>query len=334
MDMEGTQNTLRDTILNAVETVQADEPQASEPTQTTSERVRDEAGKFAKAPEAKEVQATEPIKAEPAEVVPRPSTWKKDYWDKFDALDPSLKQYINQRETEYKTGVSTYKAEAEQARALNEAITPFLPALQQNGIQPTEWIKNLGAAHQTLVYGSPQQKAQMFAKLAQDYGIDLNGLGNQSQVQQDPQAEWLTQQLNQLRSKFDSLEQQKQAQEQAELVNHIQQFQQDTERYPHFEQVREPMAGLLQAGLATDLPSAYEKALRLHDDLWQQEQEAKAKALEAERLKASTQAAAQARSRTVSPKSVSPSGQVSSGGGKGLRDTLAEAVNQHLGARV
>ena len=67
----------------------------------------------------------------------RPTTWKKEYlpiWDKLTAgeqLTPEeslkLAEYSNQRESEYKKGVSTYKQEADNAKSLVEAIAPFVP---------------------------------------------------------------------------------------------------------------------------------------------------------------------------------------------------------------
>ena len=161
--MEETQNTLRETLAEAITATETPvvETTPIESTETRQERVRDDAGKFANKSEEKPV--TESIAHEAVEVPKstRPSTWKKDYWEKFDTLDPDLQGYINQRESEYKTGVSTYRAEAEKAKQLNEAIAPFIPQLQQNNIEPTQWIRNLGNAHQTLALGSPAQKMQM-----------------------------------------------------------------------------------------------------------------------------------------------------------------------------
>ena len=63
-------------------------------------------------------------------------------------------EYANQRESEYKKGVSAYKAEADNARQITDAIGPFIPELQKHGISPSAWINNLGRAHYTLANGS------------------------------------------------------------------------------------------------------------------------------------------------------------------------------------
>ena len=62
----------------------------------------------------------------PTKAMPRPSTWKKEYlpiWDKLTTgqqltNDEAIKlaEYSNQRESEYKKGVSAYKAEADYAK--------------------------------------------------------------------------------------------------------------------------------------------------------------------------------------------------------------------------
>jgi hypothetical protein len=137
--------------------------------------------------------------------VTRPSTWKKEYvqiWDKMEAGEQISKEdftkfaeYANQRESEYKKGVSTYKAEADRARGYEEAIAPFIPELQAQNISPAAWINNLGRAHMVLTKAPYDQKVQMFQRLAQDYGIQLNGESVAS-VQQDPYTQQLMNQLN------------------------------------------------------------------------------------------------------------------------------------------
>ena len=132
--------------------------------------------------EGDEVEEPEQVEEKPA--LSRPSTWKKEYlpiWDKLttgqqltseEAL--KLAEYSNQRESEYKKGVSTYKAEADRARSLEEAIAPFVPELQAQNISPAAWINNLGRAHMILTKAPYQEKVQMFQRLAQDYGIQFN----------------------------------------------------------------------------------------------------------------------------------------------------------------
>lgn len=335
------QTTLRDTLsqqFDALETP-ASEPVASvtdasvstDIQPTAAERARDEAGRFAKkteaAPAAPAQAAPAQTQEQPKQRPPRPTSWKKDYESHWEQLDPSLAEYIHQRESEYARGVSTYKNEADRARELNEAIAPFVPDLQKHNIAPAQWISNLGNAHRTLVMGSPEQKAQMFAKLAQDYGVDIGQFTGQ---QTDPRLMTLAQQVQQYQSRIDNIERTFQQKQEQELLGHINAFASDKEAHPHFEQVKDTMAQLLESGMVPDLETAYAKAVRLNDEVWQSEQARQQQAQEAERQKA----AAAARAKAVSTRTATPSGAVSSAGPKDRRSILAEQLEAASTGRI
>jgi len=311
------QVTLRDAIESAVE--EHEPAPAVEQDAAPAAAPRDDAGRFA-APPQDEQPAPVPTK-------PRPSSWKKDYDEHWTKLDPSLQDYIAQREQEYAKGVSTYKQNWDQAAPLYEAMQPFMPLLQENNIDPKQWISNLGNAHRMLAQGSDDEKLRMFAQLATDYGVPLGALtGQQSGI--DPQFSHLAQKLGQMENRWSQFEQQREQQENAALQNDISAFSQ---KAPYFEQVRETMAGLLQSGVAQDLQSAYDKAIRLNDDIWQQQQAEQAKAA----AEQNQQKVAQARAKAVSPRSSSPTGMTSGGNGKkSLRDMLAEQIDNQLASRV
>lgn len=328
--------TLRDALEASFE--QHDEPAASveAPVEDTG-RARDDSGRFA-ATNPSPVATTHDI-PDP-EPLQRPTTWKKEYlplWDKMQSGQPLTQEenikflkYANQRESEYKSGVSTYKGEAENARALQEAISPFLPDLQRNGIHPAAWINNLGRAHQTLAMGNEQQRLDAFVKLANDYNVPLQTLlGGQ---QPDYQVTATMQELAQLRQQVDKVNNWAENQKQAELMSKINEVQNDVEHYPHFEAVRETMAQLLESGLAPDLKTAYGKAVRMQDDVWQIEQERLLQSAKSESMKA--QQVAKAKSAAVSVKSSSPSGTVSGSNQKDRRSVMEEAFNQFAGGRV
>lgn len=338
--MPDTQTTLRDTLASSFDAVEsASAPSTEVITQEqVPERPRDETGKFTVKPKEEAVETVEKPQAqvqtqtETTQQRPnRPSTWKKDYWEAYDKLaaeNPQLAQYINQRESEYKTGVSTYKAEADNARRLNEAIAPFIPDLQRNNIDPTVWISNLGNAHRKLALGSPDEKLQMFAQLARDYGVPLPGLQQQGQV--DPRAQWMEQQLNELRGTVTSFVNQQAAQQQAQINNMVESFKADTEKYPHFESVRENMAQLLEAGLAPDLETAYHKAVRMDDGLFDSLL-ASRQQQSASQVQATVQ---KAKSQAISPKTSTPRSTTTATGPKDLRSTLEENLDKVLTGRV
>jgi len=274
--------------------------------------------------------------------ISRPSTWKKEYvqiWDKMEAGEQISKEdftkfaeYANQRESEYKKGVSTYKAEADRARGYEEAIAPFIPELQAQNISPAAWINNLGRAHMVLTKAPYEQKVQMFQRLAQDYGIQLNGEGV-APIQQDAYTQQLMSQLNQVNQEVSSIKSRFQQEENQRLTNEIERVRSDAEKFPHFDVVREEMAQLLELGKAQDLETAYKKAVRMNDDVWALEQDRLLK--EARQTTIKAQQVAKAKAAAVSPKSTTPSGKVSNPEDKkDRRSLIAEGLGEAMSRRV
>jgi len=278
------------------------------------------------------------------EEVKRPTTWKKEYrdvWDKMQEGKPLDKEefakfaeYANQREAEYKRGVSAYKAEADNARELTQAIGQFVPELQKHGIHPVAWINNLGRAHYTLANGSYEQKLSAFNRLAQDYGIQLNqdALQMPEQAYVDPYQQQLMQQLQATQQQVQQLSAIREQEENARLNNEISRVSSNKERFPHFEMVREDMAQLLERGLAQDLESAYAKAVRMNDEAYKLEQDRLLKSVSTQASKA--QQVAKAKATAVSPRSVTPSGQVSKTDAKDRRSLLMANLADAEGGRV
>lgn len=349
--------TLRDTLTANLEEIEQKAESAPDKPGRTSGRPRDEhgrllPGKVAAAPaslsSSQASGGTEPPTPLPVAAAPpavqRPSSWKKEYWEHFDKIaqeNPQLADYINQREREYSQGVSTYKAEAENARQLNEAIAPFMPSLQQNGIPPAQFITNLGNAHQRLTYGSPHEKVLLGAQLIRDYRIDPQQL---FAVLSNPQAaQQLPQQPAFDPSMIDKTVEQKleQAFTQREVQTAYQQFttakdEQGNLKYPHFQAVKETMAGLLQAGLAQDYPSAYEAAIRhpSHDDIYQKVLADQRAVEDAKSRQASQAVVSRARSQNISPRSATPGPKTPVNGKQGLRDQLSNAFDEIVDSRV
>jgi hypothetical protein len=292
------------------------------------------------AQEVEESEEAQEIEEEPALV--RPTTWKKEYlplWDKLTAGEQlskeegrKLAEYAGiQRETEFKRGVSTYKAEADRAKELENAIAPFIPDLQAQNIKPTEWINNLGRAHMILSKAPYDQKVQLFHQLAQDYGIQLNQDGAVPQV--DAYTQQLMNQLNQVNQEVSSIKGRFAQEENQRLMNEIERVRSDVEKYPHFDVVREEMAQLLELGKAPDLETAYKKAVRMNDDVWALEQDRLLKDAKQSTIKA--QQVAKAKATAVSPKSVTPSGKVAdTGDKKDRRSILAEQMGEAMSRRV
>jgi hypothetical protein len=318
--------------------------------ESSSQADRDEKGRF----KSQEASSQDDSDSEPElvaedtdevqEEVKRPTTWKKEYvevWNKMQEGKPLDKaefakfaEYANQREAEYKKGVSAYKGEADNARQLTEAIGQFAPELQAQGIHPVAWINNLGRAHMVLSKAPYDQKVQMFHRLAQDYGIQLNqdSIQTPQQAYVDPYQQQLMQQLQATQQQVQQLSQIREQEENARLTNEISRVSSDKERFPHFEMVREDMAQLLERGLAPNLETAYAKAVRMNDEAYKLEQDKLLRSASTQASKA--QQVAKAKATAVSPRSVTPSGQVSKTDAKDRRSLLMANLADAEGGRV
>ena len=287
--------------------------------------------------------ATPPAAA--AAPLQRPSSWKKDYephWAKLATGQPltpeesrAIAEYAIQRENEAARGVSTYKNEWDNAKPVLDAVAPFLPDLQKHGIQPAEMVSRLMTAHRQLALGSDQEKLATFQNLLPQYGIRAQ------LAVQDQQGNWqllaqqaMPQPAPQQQPAVTPEAIQKMVREQLQTERTIQNVHEfaaakddaGNPRYPHYETVRQDMALLLDAGKAQDLDSAYKMSLRLHDDLWQAEQQTKAKADEAARIEAQRAAVRTAKGNAVSVRSATPATR-GAGVPKSLRETIEEAVD-------
>lgn len=338
--------------MNEVETqeVEHEEVQSEEP---QDEPARNEKGQFVAEDEAVAEEESPTDIAENADEpeqpeeqpeisdIPKPTTWKKDLlplWDKIAkgevlTKDESKKhlEYLNQRENEFKKGVSVYKAEAERAKALEEAINPFVPELQAQGIHPAAWINNLGRAHMILSKAPYEQKVQMFHRLAQDYGVNLNQ-STEPQQPVDAYTQQLMQQLYQVNQEVSTIKGRFEQEEQTRLSNEIERVRSNRERFPHFDMVREEMAQLLERGNAQDLETAYAKAVRLNDEVWAMEQERLLTDARKQASKASQ--VARAKATAVSPKSVTPSGTQAKVDAKDRRSLLMAGLAEVESGRL
>jgi hypothetical protein len=287
--------------------------------------------------EAEEVIEEQEV-VEEVKAITRPTTWKKEYlniWDKLEKNEPVSKEefnkfaeYANQRETEYKKGVSAYKGEVDRIKPLENAIAPYRQHLQQQGINEIALIDNLVKSHFVLAQAPYEQKVQMFNRLAQDYGIQLNGNPQQT----DPYIQQLMNQLNTVNQEVGTIKNRYEQEEQNRLMGEINRVANDVEKFPHFESVREDMAQLLERGLAQNLESAYAKAVRMNDDVWQVEQERLL--TQASRQASKAQQVAKAKAAGVSPRSVTPNGVGGQTEAKDRRSILEKELSQAMGGRV
>lgn len=346
----GTTPSIRDTIANAIEnhvpeptTTEASVQQVTE--NVEKDRSRDEQGRFSKTEQQKTEDKTTVTTTPEKPKLQRPSSWKKDYWGHYDKLTAGqqltpeeayqLAEYVSQREQEYAKGVSTYKTEWDKAKPYLDSMQSIAPLIQQQGIDTSTWLRSAQDVYRAFMTGNPQQKLGTLFQLAAQYQVPIEEIFDQSE-----DGRWY---LN--TQKFQSVNTPVPAQQpdvrktvqeilQEERANEqVRAFTGEKEKYPHVEQVRETMAGLLRAGLVEDLQSAYQAALRMpqHAELFesiqrqQREEDERKKREESERL------AKEARAKTISPRSSTTVANGKMEKGKGIRSIIEDAMNERTG---
>jgi len=272
------------------------------------------------APEPVEVEAveeeTDEVEAQ-AKTIEPPRSWKPEYKEVWDKIDPKVQGYIDQRESEMSRGYEQLKPRIELANKVEEVVQPYVKTMRELNIDTPTAIKGLLEADDLLRNGSREEKEYYFARLAENYGINLNSVGQQAQpVDQNMYS--LKNEVNSVRNEINTFkEQQKQHADQLEeqrLISEIDQFRGTKKDFDIF---REDMAWMLQNNQAADLSEAYDKAKGKYDSYFSSRQ--------AQERASIDKAAKTARSAAVSVKTSTP-GVVASKG-KDRRSLIAEQLD-------
>jgi hypothetical protein len=277
-----------------------------EPVDTIGQR--DEKGRFA--PRQTQPEPEPEDDAEPPVWKRPPASWKKDFHEIWAKADPKMQEYAWQREEQMRAGVEPLLSKAQFADAMQEAIQPYMNTIQGLGLQPEKAVAALMEADHKLRNSDPQTKLQYFYQLAQSYGINLGavqqGAAPQGAVPQgsvDPMVYQLQNELNNVRGEVMGWKQQQEMRENQTLLNEINQFSSKAE---HFEDARPTMIQLLQSGMAETLDEAYEKAIRLNPDLFEQVNKAQQAEIANKQAREANKVAKAARAAAVSVRSATP----------------------------
>jgi hypothetical protein len=282
--------------------------EAAERGEPIEARSRDDSGRFAKPAKVEAQPEAEP--EEPPVWKRPPASWKKDFHEVWQKADPKMQEYAWQREEQMRAGVEPLLSKAQFADAMQEAIQPYMNTIQGLGLQPEKAVAALMEADHKLRTSDPQTKMQYFMQLAQSYGINLGAMQPQAPGAAptqasgiDPMVYQLQNELNQVRGEVMGWKQQQEMMENQTLLNEINQF---SLKADHFEDVRPTMIQLLQSGVAQTLDEAYDKAIRLDPDLFEQTLKAKQAEEAAKQAKEANRVAKTARAAAVSVRSATP----------------------------
>lgn len=331
------EKTMDDTLRETLASIEAD-PNGTE--QQRAERARDEAGRFAKGQAAAKAQAAPAAvgaapAADPAaaaQFVDRgpPSTWRPGAKAEWTGLPAGTKAEIYKREQDVFNGLAQYQSKAQVADGLMQTIQPYAPIIAALGTDiPTALTEVLRTAAVFHV-GTPAQKAATLRQLAQTHGIDIGqATGNTGADQfQDPVVDRLNSRIAQLEGNLAQRDRMAQNSEHQAAASQIVAFRDDPAN-KYFADVAMQMGQLMNAGLASTMQDAYQKACELNPQV-------KA-ALATERAAADSRKQADERARRVrdaqragslSVRSSVPPAAVAAPGGQGWQEKLGDYYAQ------
>lgn len=247
----------------ATVTGETQEPEAK----ATADRARDEAGRFAKAAEDAVKAATEAAKTEPAKPIVAPQRFAKVAQEAWAQTPEPVRAEVERAMSEMQAGIDKYKSSAEAF----EPIREFDAMARQGGTT----LKDALSAYVNMENMLRNDPAQGLVALAQNLGMTPQGMAEmlmgmgQGQAQQPAgdsrKVQALEAELRALKEQVGGVTQTFEQQRKAEVERTIAAFAQE---HPYLDQVAEPIEKLLRSGMAPDLPTAYEMAVRLTPEVF------------------------------------------------------------------
>lgn len=209
-----------------------------------------------------------------------PASWRKEAKGEWAAVPLHIRQEVHRRELEINRALQESTQARQNFDQIQQVVAPFTARLNSLNATPVQAIDTLLRADYTLATAPKEQRAQFMAKLIRDYDIDIVALdaaivgGRQGQPQPQQQqpdiAQIVQQQLQQALAPIYQERQQTQQAQQEQVAQTVEQMSLDP-KYPHFDEVREDMADLIEVaskrGYQLSLEAAYEKAVALNPDV-------------------------------------------------------------------
>lgn len=231
-----------------------------------AQRLRDTQGKFSgKTPieivdKAAPVAPVAPPTPDPTSAAP--NTWKKEAAEKWALIPPEARAEIARREADIHKGIEQYRSAAGFGQTMERAIQPYAATINGLGMTADRAVGELMANDHVLRYGTAEQKQAKAIGLLKSYGIDVAGLAAPTAEPQyvDPTVAQLQKTVQEQQQWITNQTQQGQQAASQALDSEIATFAADP-KHSHFEHVQGHMAALLQAGIAKDMPDAYEQAV-------------------------------------------------------------------------
>lgn len=205
-----------------------------------------------------------------------PQHWSAADRSLFAKAPPEVQQRWIAREGELQRGydakfqeIAGFRREREQ---LDELLNPYARDLELRGVSRTQFLQSLVGGHKFL----QENPREALLWLAQAYGVDPQQL-TQPQEVADPRYTKITQELSEVRNQFQGWTQQQHQAQHAEKLSRVQTFAESKGEdgqpaHPFFDEVSSDILALMKATPGMDLQVAYNKALRMNDEVWEKVQ--------------------------------------------------------------
>lgn len=324
---------IRDGIKSAIK-------ELSEPKQDKTGRLHADDGKFhpkaveapkeaAPAEKPKTEKEASPTAASTPSVGPPPG-WSEAAKQLFATLPDPVKQDIVKREGEVSSGFKEKSEQLKRYQEIEQVLSAARPVYQQLGVQSdAEAVKRLFAWENYIRSNPPQA----IYELARQFGINLaqqsSTTSPATQEEIPPYIRPLLDQFGRLNQEFNAFKSDAQHAEEARISAELTEFSKDK---PYFERVRVDMGRLMQSGIATDLNTAYQKAVALSPEI-QVEIKAEEEARKVEDRQKEQQRLQAAAKAAVSPSTRAPSAANIDAGKKapGVRGSILQAIQEVRG---
>lgn len=257
-----------------------------------------------------------------------PEHWSKADREMFDSLDDAAKEFVNRRyssmEKDYHSKTQKAASSIRYSDQIKDLLNPFREQMQLAGIDDVTAISKLVAA-QALLERSPKEGIKHLAK---SYGVDLDAI-----EYDDTDYDEVDPKIAALEAKIAQMEKGMTENSLSAHTAKIEEFASAVDDsgkllHPHFEEVYDDMVTLVKSRVATDIDSAYQKAIWANDSV-------RAKMLAAvdsgkEQARKAALAKKTAAAKRIAKANISGTGDASEDTGKdlGLRESLSRNYDQ------
>lgn len=198
-------------------------------------------------------EALNPEPAAPA--IEAPVSWPAEMKAKFGTLPPEVRDFVAKREGEAHKAITQMGQQVKAFEPIRSSLERHADLIRANGVPPDQAIENMFSVAKAL---ETDPRGALMA-IAEMHGVDLRTFadGAEPQAQRAPEVTALEQKVAKLEGILTAQQRQQFESEQSQAVKEIETF---AKTAPYFDEVRQHVGKLLQAGTAETLADAYEQA--------------------------------------------------------------------------